>query len=509
MSDMNKFVTEELKKYAPILETHFHDMVDIEFTIEKGVFYILESRIGKRTAIANLKIIINMFLEGKIDVNDLVLKLPYPQIEDLLNEYYLTNSDKLTFLTKGLPASTGIGIGTVCFSQKEASHLIEKQENFIYCTYECEPNDIKIISSPYCQGVMTLRGSMTSHAAVVCRGIKLACVTSISLYFEELKKQLLLHNGKVTIDGNRGIIYGGIGEVYKRNCYLTEIKILYELLKTIIKYNIVNINTAPNVWRLWDIVVLDKRYSRGNTKKRMIDNVNIQYRNFRQPSQNNINKIRQNLYNIENGELIIRGFVEFMISVLSTQVSLGNHYLYMRPLLDPIKSLHLVGTKHQRHNDVAGYQLTGIEFFNINQFIDYLIDIASIKIYFETEFYYLNDYEKVQGEYFPINYLDYTNPKGESLIINTYNITKALVYINEAVVPSEELALVYHLIRRRMYHWSWYEENYITRNEILHYLSSKYYLLREHTKMYYLCEEMNLVNGTDLTSIGLSLLGGW
>jgi len=505
---MDKFITEELKKYVPILETHFHDMVDMEFTIEKGVFYVLSARIGKRTAIANIKIIISMFLEGKIDVNDLVLKLPYPQIEDLLNEYCLTNSNKLISLAKGLPASTGIGIGTVCFSQEEASHLIDKQENFIYCKYECERKDIEVISSSYCQGVMTLYGGMTSHAAIVCRGMKLACVTGIRLNFEELKKQLLLHKGKVTIDGSRGTIYGGIGEVYKRNCNLTEIKILYELLKTIIKYNIVNNKTAPNVWRLWDVVVLDKRYARENTTKRKIDKVNIQYRNFRQPSQNNINEIKQNLYNIENDDLIIRGFVEFMISVLSTQVSLGSHYLYMRPLLDPIKSIHFFDTKHQRHNDLAGYQLTGIEFFNINQFIDYFIDISSIKIYFETEFYYPDDHEEIQGEYFPINYLDYTNPKGESLIINAYNAAKALVYINEAVVPAEKLALVYHLVRRRTYHWSWYEENYVTRNEILHYLTSKSYLSREHTRMYYLCEEMNLINGTDLTFIGLSLLGG-
>jgi phosphohistidine swiveling domain-containing protein len=507
---MEKFITEELKKYASILETHFHDMVEMGFTVENNVFYVLSANIGKRTAIANLKIVISMFLEGKMDVNDVVLKLPYQEIEDLLNEYNLINSDELTLLAKGLPASKGIGIGTVCFSQEEISRSIEKQENFIYCKNEYDPNDIGVILPSFCQGVISIRGGMTSHAAVVCRGMKQTCVTGIGVDFKKFQDILLLHNNKATIDGNKGIIYGGIGEVQKNNHSLPEIKILYELLKIIIKCNIVTIKTAPYVWRLWDIIVLDRRYARKeNIEKRMTDKTNVQYRSFKQPSQNSINRISQSLCYLENGELIIRGFIEFMVSMLSAQVPLGNHFLYMRPLLNPIKSMRFIKNKHQEYrNNLAGYQLTGIEFFNINQFIDYLIDIASIKIYFETEFYYFDDrIKKEQKQYFPLNFLDYTNPKGESLIINTYNTLKAIIYVNGVIVPSEKLALFYHLVRRRKYHWSWYEENIVTKNEILQYLTSKSYFSREHTRMHYLCEEMNLINGTDLTPVGLSLLG--
>jgi len=393
----------------------------------------------------------------------------------------------------------------------EALNLIRKKEKFIYCKYECNPEDIDIMVSLYCQGVITLRGGMTSHAAVVCRGMKLVCVIGTSVDYEEFKKNALLNNNEVTIDGDNGIIYGGTGKVQKSDS-LPEIKVLYELLKMVIKCNIVNIKTAPNVWRLWDIIVLDRRYEKENSGKRMIDKVNMQYRSFKQPTQNEINRIHKNLYSLENGELIIRGFIEFMVSALSTQVSLGNHYLYMRPLLDPAKSIRFVEGKHRGYSyDLAGYQLTGIEFFNINQFIDYFIDITSLKMYFETEFNYYDDLtvnEKEQNKYFPLNYLDHTNPKGESLVINTYKAIKAIVYVNGAVVSLEKLALFYHLARRRMYHWHWYEENNVTKNEIVQYLTSEAYLLKERTRMYYLCEEMNLIKGTYLTPVGMSLVKG-
>ena len=499
-------IVEELKRYSPVLENHFHNMLDIEFVVENNDFYLITARKGKRTSLANLKIVMSMFCEGIMSVDDVVLNLPYKQIEDLLDTDILTNEDELEKLATGLPASKGVGTGRVCFSYDEAIILIDERQNFIYCRYEVSPEDVDIMSSYFCQGVMTARGGMTSHAAVVCRGIGITCVSGFGDY-EKIKCTLKAYDNLVTIDGNNGSIYGGIGSIEKSPIAVTEINLLYQLLKIIIKCNAVSPTTSSLVWRLWDVVVLDRRYGGINNTKRLVDKKSTEYISFCQPSQDELDKIYSNLYSCENMVILVEDFIGFLISQLSAQVSLGSHYTYMRPLLNPMDNMEFTKADNKCRHDSAGCQLTGVEFFNINHLVDYLIDIESIKIYFNTEFFNYDDDTEASKEYLPLNYLDFTNPKGESLIINTYNAKSISVYINDALIPSENLAMVYHLIRRRTYHWSWHKENNVTKKEIIHYLSSKAYFKNTHSKMYYLCKEMNLIEGINLTSTGESLLG--
>ena len=122
--------------------------------------------------------------------------------------------------------------------------------------------------------------------------------------------------------------------------------------------------------------------------------------------------------------------------------------------MDEIKYLET-----DRYTEYAGTQLTGIEFFHINKFVDFLIDIYSIKIYFCTPFYKYDIEDELGDCFSPLNYLDYTNPNGESLIINTYKANEIAIYINDVFIPSDELPKVYHLLRRRKYYWSWYKDN--------------------------------------------------
>lgn len=503
---MNEYIIEELQKYVTELETNFHDMVEIEFTVENKKLYLLSSRVGKRNDLANLKIVISMFCEGKMDIEDVINKLRYQQLESILHTGLLVNASELKRLGSGLAASGGVGSATVCFSKDEAINQIAAREKFIYCRFEVSPEDIEVMCSKYCQGVMTSRGGMTSHAAVICRGMRLPCVVGFGDYNEMLS--LLLAYGKnATIDGNNGEIYAGIGIISENNSDLPEINILYKLLQLIIKNNITIPKTAPLVWRLWDVIVLGKRYRGSNNTKRLVVNVSSEYRSFIQPSQEEIEIIYQDLRSVENGEIIIEDFIGFLVSQLSAQVQLGKHYLYMRPLLDPIKTMCVSKTECKRRGDSAGIQLTGLEFFHINQSVDFLIDIHSIKFFFTTEFYNVKEASEISDEYSPLNYLDYTNPYGESLIINTYNAKKISVYINDVLIPEGDLAMVYHLIRRRAYHWTWYKDNNVLRKEIIDYLSSNAFVEDTHTKMYYLCEEMHLIKDSFLTPSGISLLG--
>jgi len=275
-----------------------------------------------------------------MDINDVFLKLPYHEIEEFLRIGHLVNTDELTLLAKGLPSSAGVGVGTVCYSTKEAFDLIEKQVDYIYCKYECSPDDIVAMEPQYCKGVMTLHGGTTSHAAVVCRGLKLTCVSGISEFNSEKDVQALFspHGGVATIDGNSGAVYGGHGEIENNNRNIQEIKAIYELLKVAIKCNIVSCQTASNVWRLWDVIVLDRKYPKNLSAKRIINNMTGEYTSFVPPSKCEVENIRSKLYDIYDGRLIVEGLIEFMVSELSAQVSLGHHHLYVRPLLDPLEN---------------------------------------------------------------------------------------------------------------------------------------------------------------------------
>lgn len=505
---MDEYFTNELKHYAGILEEHFHDMMDIEFTVENGKLYILSACIGRRTILANLKIVIGMFCEGKISVEDVITKLPYKQVEDLLNVENLVNTDGLELIAQGLPASGGVRAATVCFSLNEAESLIDRKEKFILCQTECSPETVDIIMSQYCQAVITARGGMTSHAAVVCRGIHMPCVSGFGDLYE-IKEQIHKFNYEITVDGNNGNIYAGLGTIEKSNKNIEELQILNELLSIVVKCNIITVETIPLIWRLWDVVILHKHFRGRDNTKQIVEKKDFRYRSFKQPAKDEMENINSKLQHIKNGNLVVEDLIGFLFSELSAQVPLGSHYLYMRPLLNPMESIKYNKEEVKiDYEKIAGVQLTGVEFFHINRYVDFLLDVYSIKIFFSTEFFKDDMENRKTDMYKPLNYLDYTNPNGESLIINTYNATKIAIYINDVLISEDRLMYIYHLIRRRKYHWLWYKENNISKKEIIDYLKSNAFYEDDNSKIYYLCEEMHLVKEKEITKSGISLIEG-
>jgi phosphohistidine swiveling domain-containing protein len=498
--NINDIIVAEMQKCAPILEACLHGMADVEFTVENGKFWLLHMRKGRCVPLTKLKVAISMFCDEIISADEVIEELSYKDIESVLTRGTLINTEKLALIASGVPASAGVASATIAFSCEEAETFIARQEEFILCRSEVQPSDIPVIKTGYCLGVIATHGGAASHAALVCRYHGLPCVSG----FGDIKQitRGLQSCNQITIDGHFGKIYAGTGKIKEDNYKLPEVKMLCELLKLKIKYNAVNSRIAPLVWRLWDVIVLKRRYGGFNNMKRHVSKNSIGYKSFTQPSRGTIADIRTRLVAVENGNLIVEDLIDFLRSHLSAQVQIGKHYLYVRPLLDPMENMDANDAGH--YSEPAGSQLTGLEFFNINQYIDFLIDIRSIKIYFSTEFDY---YENADDKLFPLNYLDYTNPGGESVIINTYNATGVSVYLNDVLVPVNDLAMVYHVLRRRAYHWRWHKENRVTKNEIVQYLESQAYLNDWHSKLFYLCEEMNLIEDMNPTQTGLSLIG--
>lgn len=163
----------ELEKIYMKLENHYKEMQDIEFTIQKGKLYLLQTRTGKRTAAAAVKIAVDMFEEGLIDKRTAVLRVEPAQLDQLLHPT-IDPKTKPQVMAKGLPASPGAAVGKVVFTAEKAQEEAEKGEKVVLVRNETSPEDIGGMFAA--QGILTARGGMTSHAAVVARGMGKCCV---------------------------------------------------------------------------------------------------------------------------------------------------------------------------------------------------------------------------------------------------------------------------------------------------------------------------------------------
>ena len=206
---------DEFMKIATTLEKHYKDMQDMEFTIEDRKLYFLQTRNGKRTAQAALKIAVDLVEEGLITKKEAILKVEPKQLDSLLHPNFDQTSIKnATAIAKGLPASPGAACGKVSFSAEEAKERHANGEKVVLVRLETSPEDIEGMVAA--EGILTVRGGMTSHAAVVARGMGRCCVAGCGDIKVNEEEKTFQVNGKVytandyiSIDGSTGNIYAG------------------------------------------------------------------------------------------------------------------------------------------------------------------------------------------------------------------------------------------------------------------------------------------------------------
>ncbi|MGI6270233.1 MAG: pyruvate, phosphate dikinase [Candidatus Howiella sp.] len=207
-------VYDQFVTIATNLENHYKDMQDMEFTIENGKLYMLQTRNGKRTAAAALKIAVDLVDEGMIDETEAVLRVEPKQLDALLHPQFDTKALKAAeAIGSGLAASPGAACGKVVFTADDAKAWAAKGEKVVLVRLETSPEDIEGMAAA--QGILTVRGGMTSHAAVVARGMGTCCVSGCgditmheeSKYFE-LAGRKICEGDYISIDGSTGKIYG-------------------------------------------------------------------------------------------------------------------------------------------------------------------------------------------------------------------------------------------------------------------------------------------------------------
>ncbi|HWO73223.1 MAG TPA: pyruvate, phosphate dikinase [Dehalococcoidia bacterium] len=207
-------VYEELKRVYQTLERHYRDMQDIEFTIQQGRLWLLQTRSGKRTARAMVKIAVDMVREGLISKEEAVLRIEPDKLDELLHPTFDPAAKKDVIAT-GLAASPGAAVGKVVFSADDAERLAASGEKVILVRLETSPEDIHGMQAA--QGILTARGGMTSHAAVVARGMGRCCVAgcgALQIDYEAGLFRVNSNGRQITVrEGDVISLDGGTGEV--------------------------------------------------------------------------------------------------------------------------------------------------------------------------------------------------------------------------------------------------------------------------------------------------------
>ena len=214
LADTMPEVYKQFVEIATKLENHYRDMQDMEFTIENGKLYMLQTRNGKRTAAAALKIAVDLVDEGMITQDEAVLRVEPKQLDSLLHPQFDTKALKAAEpIGKGLAASPGAACGRVVFTAEDAKEWAENGEKVVLVRLETSPEDIEGMAAA--QGILTVRGGMTSHAAVVARGMGTCCVSGCGEITVNYDDKLFTLGGKtiregdyISIDGSTGNIYG-------------------------------------------------------------------------------------------------------------------------------------------------------------------------------------------------------------------------------------------------------------------------------------------------------------
>ena len=203
----------EFRRIAEQLERHYRDMQDVEFTIERGKLWMLQTRDGKRTAAAALKVAVDMAAEGLITREEAIGRIEPDALDQLLHPTLDPDAER-TIIARGLPASPGAATGQIVFTAEEAERLKSEGEDVLLVRTETSPEDIHGMVAAV--GILTARGGMTSHAAVVARGMGKPCVCGAGALKIDAKNGTMSVGGKTWRAGDVITIDGASGEVYRR-----------------------------------------------------------------------------------------------------------------------------------------------------------------------------------------------------------------------------------------------------------------------------------------------------
>ena len=245
MQELMPQTYKELCDIRNILEKDFHDMLDIEFTIQDGKLYMLQCRVGKRTGVAALTMALNMLHEGLIDEKEVVMRLTPAQLDELLHPILdAADEKKHTVIAKGLPAGPGGAVGKIALTSEKAMQYNKAKVKNILVREETNPEDVEGMRAA--DGILTARGGMTSHAALVARGWGKCCIVGCEDVKIDFKKGEVHIGDKTFKEGDTLSLNGSKGWVYAEEVKMidaTENPLFQEFMKLVDKYRTMGVRT--------------------------------------------------------------------------------------------------------------------------------------------------------------------------------------------------------------------------------------------------------------------------
>ena len=245
MQELMPATYKELCEVRRILEDNYHDMLDIEFTIQDGKLYMLQCRVGKRTGVAALTMALDMLKEGRIDEKEVVMRLSPEQLDELLHPILDTTDEKKhTVIAKGLPAGPGGAVGRIALTSEKAKEYRSAKVANILVREETNPEDVEGMRAA--DGILTARGGMTSHAALVARGWGKCCIVGCDAVKIDFDKKIVHIGDKQFKEGDVISLNGAKGWVYAEPVGMinaTENPLFKKFMKLVDKYRKMSVRT--------------------------------------------------------------------------------------------------------------------------------------------------------------------------------------------------------------------------------------------------------------------------
>lgn len=245
MQELMPETYKELCEVRNILEKNYHDMLDIEFTIQDGKLYMLQCRVGKRTGVAALTMALDMLKEGLIDEKEVIMRLSPEQLDELLHPILdAADESKRTVIAKGLPAGPGGAVGRIALTSEKAKEYRAAKMDNILVREETNPEDVEGMRAA--DGILTARGGMTSHAALVARGWGKCCIVGCDAVKIDLEKGIVKIGEKqykegdiISLNGSKGWVYDGAIAMINA----TENPLFQQFMKLVDKYRKMGVRT--------------------------------------------------------------------------------------------------------------------------------------------------------------------------------------------------------------------------------------------------------------------------
>ncbi|HKO98146.1 MAG TPA: pyruvate, phosphate dikinase [Pyrinomonadaceae bacterium] len=506
----------DLIAITELLEQRYRDMQDYEFTIERGKVWLLQTRTAKRSGFAGLRLVLDFLDEGLISEKQSILRISPSWISERFAPKLPRNLREAP-LAVGLPASPGVAIGVVALSPESVDNFTTAGKPVVFVCHEASPDYFHAMSQS--EGVVSLRGGMTSHAAVVCRGMTKPCVAGIGGFDIDYDNALLKdlkgevsEGDLITVDGHSGRIYRGAVELVKPSPD-EDVRRIGSLLWRADARDYLE-DGLGLLWELRDIIRdqgLQRTSLSNPTGYRPLPEqtslVSQSYISFVQPPPSEVGDIFRALHWDNSGDTNIIGWsiLYELQRQLQNEIGIGNHPLAIRPLNDPeltffdrdsFSLLDPVASSNDYSNRV--YQLVGLEFFGINRFLRHALPWGCLQWWGAVQI------DSSLGDAWQ---LDRINPTGESLVARSHELAAQLIILDNERLRVDETRRWYQLFRERELGWSWYKDNDLSSREVVESLQDLKMGVPVNEQTMIKLRGVGLLSAEmELTSQGLSLI---